>query len=70
MRMKNDELRAGYNVQAATENGFVAGFSISQNANDGACFIEHLKRQKELGLPSPKGSRRTPVTDTKKTALI
>lgn len=54
MRMKNNELRAGYNVQAATENGFVSGFSISQNANDGTSFIGHLKRQEELGLPQPK----------------
>jgi len=54
MRMKNEELRAGYNVQAATENGFIAGFSISQNANDGACLKVHMERQKQLGLPKPQ----------------
>ena len=28
MRLKNDELRAAYNIQAATENGFIVGYSV------------------------------------------
>ncbi len=54
MRLKDDLLRAAYNVQAGTQNSFVTGFSISQNANDATAFIDHMKKRKELKLPEVK----------------
>lgn len=54
MRMKNQELRAAYNVQVGTQKGLIAGFSISQNTNDGTVFKPHMEKQKSLGLPPPK----------------
>ena len=36
MKMKNDELRPGYNVQSMTDGEFIVGTSVSQNANDGS----------------------------------
>jgi transposase len=55
MRMKEDvmmngQLKPGYNVQIGTENQFVVGFSISQNANDLNALIPHLELiQRRLG---------------------
>jgi transposase len=55
MRMKDDvmmngQLKPGYNVQIGTENQFVVGFSISQNANDLRSLIPHLDQvQRRLG---------------------
>lgn len=55
MRMKDDvmmngQLKPGYNVQIGTENQFVVGFSISQNANDLNALIPHLELvQRRLG---------------------
>jgi transposase len=54
MRMKDDEIKPCYNVQAASENGFVVGYSVSSNANDGSAFIPHMEQQKALGLPQPQ----------------
>jgi len=54
MRLKNDELRASYNVQIGTENGFVVGFSVHQNASDSATLNEHLqRRERRQALPMP-----------------
>ena len=39
MKMKNDELRPGYNVQSMTDKEFIVKTSVSQNANDGTSFI-------------------------------
>ncbi len=48
--MKNGQLKPGYNVQVGTENQFVVGFSIHQNANDLNAMIPHLEKvQKHLG---------------------
>jgi len=46
MRLKNDLLRAAYNVQAGTQNSYVTGFSVSQNANDAVT----LGKTKYLGI--------------------
>lgn len=54
MRTKDDQLKPCYNVQAASENGFVVGYSVSNNANDGSAFIPHMEQQKALGLPAPQ----------------
>jgi len=49
MRMKNDELRAGYNVQLSSENQFVTNITVSQNASDTATFPEHFEKIVERG---------------------
>ena len=49
MRMKEDERnpkawpKPAYNVQLGTENQFIVGFSVHQQANDGACLKPHLE---------------------------
>lgn len=44
MRMKDDTLRAAYNVQISTSNRFIVNYSISQNASDSSSFPAHLPR--------------------------
>jgi len=57
MRMKEDRLGTGqlkpaYNVQMGTENQFVVGYSVHQQASDSACLIPHLQTVQQLqGLP-------------------
>jgi hypothetical protein len=51
MRMKDDvrqkgQLKAAYNIQTGTENQFVVGFSLHQEAGDTTCMIPHLKKVK------------------------
>jgi hypothetical protein len=52
MRMKEDhmcngQLKPAYNIQNGTENQFVVGFSIHQQAGDTNCLIPHLEKLKE-----------------------
>ena len=48
--MKNGQLKPGYNVQIGTENQFVVGFSVHQDAGDTSCMKEHFEELKqELG---------------------
>lgn len=55
MRMKNGELRGGYNLQIGTENGFILAHSLSQSPNDAACLKEHLEaRQRQGQKKAPK----------------
>jgi transposase len=54
MRMKDGELRAGYNVQIGTQDGFITGCSVHQNANDGATLVEHLDQREQLPAPEIK----------------
>jgi transposase len=54
MRMKDDELRAGYNVQLGTQDGFITGCSVHQNANDGATLGEHLAQREQFPAPEIK----------------
>jgi transposase len=49
MRLKDDRLRAAYNVQVSSENQFVTNYSISQNANDSVSFPAHFARIVERG---------------------
>jgi transposase len=44
MRLKDDRLRAAYNVQISTENQFITNYSISQNAADSAAFAQHVEK--------------------------
>jgi len=52
--MKNGQLKAGYNVQMATENQFVLFYSIHQRPTDTRCFIPHLEKLAASSLPMPK----------------
>lgn len=55
MRMKeNDELRGGYNVQIGTQDGFITGCTVHQNANDGATLGEHLRQREQQAAPEIK----------------
>lgn len=49
MRLKNGELRGAYNLQIATEKGFIVGYSLSQNANDAASLKGLLEVRKDQG---------------------
>ena len=44
MRMKDDLLRPGYNVQWSAENQYAINFSVHQNANDGSTYIAHMDK--------------------------
>jgi transposase len=43
MRMKDDTLKPGYNLQISTERGFVTGYSLHHNSHDGKTLAEHVK---------------------------
>lgn len=45
--MKNGQLKPGYNVQVGTENQFIVGFSVHQEAGDTSCMKEHLEELKK-----------------------
>lgn len=47
MRMKNDLLRPGYNVQISTENQVIVNYSIHQTAGDTTTFIPHMESLKD-----------------------
>jgi len=49
MRMKDDTLRAAYNVQLSTSNRFIVNYSISQNASDSSSFPAHLSKIDKRG---------------------
>ena len=56
MRMKEDQRnpnawpKPAYNVQLGTENQFIVGFSVHQQANDGTCFKPHMEEvEAQLG---------------------
>jgi hypothetical protein len=51
MRMKEDQMRdgqlkPGYNIQVGTENQFIIGYSIHQEAGDTTCLKSHLEQIK------------------------
>jgi hypothetical protein len=56
--MRNGQLKPGYNIQMGTENQFVVGFSLHQQAGDANCLIPHLTKLKNwLGrLPNNIGA--------------
>jgi transposase len=51
LRMKEDRAaqkplaRPAYNVQIGTENQFIVGYSVHQQADDTTCFIPHMEKQ-------------------------
>jgi len=50
-KMRNGQLKPGYNVQIGTENGFVVGYDIFPNPTDTKTLKPHLRRQgKRLGI--------------------
>jgi len=58
MKIKNGQLKPGYNVQTDTENQFVVGFSIHPYAADTSCLKEHLEGVKKAWDTMPKRSLR------------
>ena len=50
--MKNGQLKAGYNVQAATQNQFIVGYGIFQRPGDTRCFQPFMEKLLE-NLPVP-----------------
>jgi transposase len=44
MRLKDDRLRAAYNVQISTENQFIVHYSVSKKATDISCFKDHIDK--------------------------
>jgi len=50
-RMRNGQLKPGYNVQIGTENGFVVGYDVFSNPHDSKTLKPHLRKQtKRLGV--------------------
>jgi transposase len=54
MKTKKDEIRPAYNPQVVTDNSFIVGNTVSQNACDNADFIALLKDIEECGIKLPK----------------
>ena len=54
MRMKDQTTKPAYNIQAGNEQGFVVGYSVHQNGNDGKAFISHMAKRDAQKLPAPK----------------
>ncbi|RKJ56093.1 IS1182 family transposase, partial [Butyricicoccus sp. 1XD8-22] len=42
--MKNGQLKAGYNVQVATQNQFIVGYELFQRPGDTRCFEPFMKK--------------------------
>lgn len=56
-RMKNGQLKAGYNIQTGTEEQFVVGFSVHQRPGDPGCLIPHMEETKQQrGGQQPKNA--------------
>jgi len=47
-RYKNDEILPSYNWLIGTENQFIIGTSVHQNAADSSCFVDHMNKLEEL----------------------
>lgn len=46
--MKNGQLKPEYNVQIGTENQFIVGYSVHQDADDTSCMKEHFEELKQV----------------------
>ncbi|MGV7929381.1 MAG: IS1182 family transposase [Spirochaetota bacterium] len=53
MMMKDGKLAPGYNVQLGTENQFVLGFSVHQQAGDSGLLIPHLEKVEQTAGRKP-----------------
>jgi transposase len=49
LRMKNDELKPGYNLQVSSENQFIVNYTVSQHAADTSAFPDHVDAIQEKG---------------------
>jgi hypothetical protein len=47
LRMKNEQLLPGYNVQHTTTNQYVVNYTITHNASDSPTLIPHLQKMDE-----------------------
>jgi len=54
MKMKNGEIRPGYNYIIGTENQIIINYEIEQNASDGSCFINFMEGIEELYKRRPE----------------
>jgi len=58
----NKELKPAYNIQIGTENQFIVGYSVHQNASDSVSMISHLEKLKGiLGKILPSTGRKLPL---------
>jgi transposase len=58
----NKELKPAYNIQIGTENQFIVGYSVHQNASDSVTMISHLEKLKGiLGKVLPSSQRKLPL---------
>ena len=53
MKMKNEELRPGYNVQVMAESGFIVGNAVTDNANDSSSFQALMDESVEANDSTP-----------------
>lgn len=54
MRMKDDQLFAGYNIINGTENQFVINYTIHQSAGETNEFVKHIKKLEQRTAKLPK----------------
>lgn len=56
MRMKDERLLPGYNIQHSTNNQFIVNYTVEQNASDSVTLGAHLDKMEERfdGLPVPE----------------
>jgi transposase len=56
MRMKDDRLLPGYNIQHSTNNQFIVNYTVEQNASDSVTLGAHLDKMEGRfeGLPAPE----------------
>lgn len=52
--LKNNQLKPCYNVQFGTENQFIAGYSVHQQASDSACCLPHLEKLEKQFIKIPQ----------------
>jgi len=52
--MKNGQLKAGYNVQVATQNQFIVGYELYQKPGDTRCFQPFMEKLFETLPEKPK----------------
>lgn len=52
--MKNGQLKAGYNIQTATQNQYILFYTIHQNPGDTKTFESHLEQLKLRGVINPE----------------
>ncbi|MEE1130034.1 MAG: IS1182 family transposase, partial [Caryophanon sp.] len=52
--MRNGQLKAAYNIQAATQHQFIVGFDIFQRPGDTRCFQPFMEKLRARKRPAPE----------------